>query len=70
LPFSSFGQLAELDYLSAPALQTFAGIQIFAASRVLTNFEFDAGGNRIRQIKQRIAAGDASRQLEEWSGAT
>ena len=63
--FYSFGQLAALDYLSAPALQDFAGTQIYAASRVQTNFEFDAGGNRARQIKQRIAAGDASRQLEE-----
>ena len=45
-------------------MQDFAGTVIYAASRVQCNFEFDAGGNRTRQIKQRIAADD-SRLLEE-----
>ena len=62
--WTSFGQISSLDYLKAPALQNLAGTQIYAASRVETNFEFDAGGNRARQIKQRIAADD-SRQLED-----
>ena len=62
--WTSFGQLSSLDYLSAPALQTFAGITVYQASRVLSDFDFDAGGNRARQIKQRIAAGD-SRQVED-----
>ncbi len=62
--WTSFGQLSSLDYLSAPALQNFAGIQIYASSQVQTNFYFDAGGNRSSQLKQRIAADD-SRILEE-----
>ncbi len=56
--------MKSLDYLSAPALQNLAGIPIFAAARVQTDFTFDAGGNRARQIKQRINTDD-TRILEE-----
>jgi RHS repeat-associated protein len=62
--WTSFGQLSSLDYLSAPALQTFSGVTVYQASRVQSDFSFDAGGNRAKQLKQRIAAND-SRQLEE-----
>ncbi len=62
--WTSFGQLAALDYLSAPVLQSLAGTLIYAAARVQTDFSFDAGGNRAKQLKTRIAADD-SRQLEE-----
>jgi RHS repeat-associated protein len=62
--WTSFGQLLSLDYLAAPALQNFAGGQIFAASRVQTDFSFDAGGNRARQLKQRLNS-DTSSLVEE-----
>ncbi len=62
--WASFGQLSSLDYLSAPALQTFSGVTVYQASRVQSDFSFDAGGNRAKQLKQRIAAND-SRMLEE-----
>ncbi len=64
LAWTSFGQLAALDYKGAPALQDFSGGLIFAASDVQTDFQFDSGGNRSRQLKTRIALG-GSRQLEE-----
>ena len=62
--WTSFGQLGALDYLTAPALQNLANTQIFTAARVQTSFFFDAGGNRAKQLKKRIAA-DSSRELEE-----
>ncbi|MEO7100143.1 MAG: RHS repeat-associated core domain-containing protein [Luteolibacter sp.] len=62
--WTSFGQLQSLDYAAAPALQDLAGTQIYAAARVQTDFSFDAGGNRAKQLKKRIAA-DSSRKLEE-----
>ncbi len=62
--WTSFGQLLSLDYLAAPALQNFAGGQIYAASRVQTDFSFDAGGNRARQLKQRFNS-DTSSLVEE-----
>ena len=62
--WTSFGQLRSLDYLTAPALQDLANTQIFAAARIQTDFSFDAGGNRAKQLKKRIAA-DSSRELEE-----
>ncbi len=62
--WTSFGQLLSLDYLAAPALQNFAGGQIYAASRVQTDFSFDAGGNRARQLKQRLNS-DTSSLVEE-----
>ena len=62
--WTSFGQLRALDYLTAPALQDLANTQIFAAARIQTDFSFDAGGNRAKQLKKRIAA-DSSRELEE-----
>ena len=62
--WTSFGQLLTLEYASAPALQNFAGGQIYAPGQVLTEFKFDAGGNRVRQNKTRTAA-NGSRKLEE-----
>ncbi len=62
--WTSFGQLASLDYLSAPAIQKLNGSSIFVASRVKTDFDFDAGGNRARQRKERTALDD-SRLFEE-----
>ncbi|MEO8617129.1 MAG: RHS repeat-associated core domain-containing protein, partial [Luteolibacter sp.] len=62
--WSSFGQLRALDYLAAPALQNLAGTEIYAAARVQTDFTFDAGGNRAKQLKKRIAP-NSSRELEE-----
>ncbi|MEO7097751.1 MAG: RHS repeat-associated core domain-containing protein [Luteolibacter sp.] len=62
--WSSFGQLRALDYLAAPAIQNLAGTQIYAAARVQTDFTFDAGGNRAKQLKKRIAA-NSSREVEE-----
>ncbi|GAA5129281.1 VCBS repeat-containing protein [Luteolibacter yonseiensis] len=63
--WTSFGQLKELKYASAPALQDLNGVQIYAAGgQVESKFSFDAGGNRAGQLKERLAADD-SRLLEE-----
>jgi RHS repeat-associated protein len=62
--WASFGQLATLDYATAPALQDFYGTQIYAASQVTTNFTFDAGGNRVTQSKTRTSL-DGSAKSEQ-----
>jgi RHS repeat-associated protein len=61
--WASFGQLRQLDYLAAPDLRDFSGNLVHAASRVTSTFDFDSGGNRARQTKERIAAND-SRKIE------
>jgi RHS repeat-associated protein len=61
--WASFGQLRQLDYLAAPDLMDFSGNLVHAASRVTSTFDFDSGGNRARQTKERIAAND-SRKIE------
>jgi RHS repeat-associated protein len=61
--WTSFGQLERLEYQSAPGLSDFVGGLVHAAGRVETIFDFDAGGNRARQTKERTAAND-SRKIE------
>ena len=62
--WSSFGQLQRLEYQGVPDLKDFSGNIIHAsASTVISLFDFDAGGSRARQTKERISGND-SRQIE------
>jgi RHS repeat-associated protein len=62
--WSSFGQLQRLEYQGVPDLNDFSGNIIHAsASTVISLFDFNAGGSRARQIKERISGND-SREIE------
>lgn len=62
--WTSFGQLEKLEYLLEPELKDFSGNIVHAAgTKVVSEFDFDSGGNRARQIKERVAAND-SRKIE------
>ena len=62
--WTSFGQLRMLDYAAAPALDDLNGNPVYGAARVQSTFWFDAGGNRSKQLKERIGSTD-ERKLEE-----
>ncbi len=62
--WTSFGQLKKLTYEGAPALVDFAGTQIYGPAKVVEEFEFDAGGSRVAQMKTRTAA-DNTQKIEE-----
>jgi len=55
--------LKQLVYESAPELKDLTGFIRHAAGRVQSDFDFDAGGGRARQVKERIAPND-SREIE------
>jgi RHS repeat-associated protein len=61
--WTSFGQLKQLVYESAPELRDLTGFIRYAAGRVQSEFDFDAAGGRARQVKERIAPNDA-REIE------
>jgi RHS repeat-associated protein len=61
--WTSFGQLKQLVYESAPELRDLTGFIRHAAGRVQSEFDFDAAGGRARQVKERIAPND-SREIE------
>jgi RHS repeat-associated protein len=61
--WSSFGQLKQLVYESAPEIKDLTGLVVHASARVQSEFDFDAAGGRARQIKERIAVND-SRTIE------
>jgi RHS repeat-associated protein len=61
--WTSFGQLRQLDYLAAPDLKDFSGNLVHPTATVTSAFDFDSGGNRARQTKERIDAND-SRVIE------
>jgi RHS repeat-associated protein len=61
--WTSFGQLKQLVYESAPELKDLTGFIRHAAGRVQSDFDFDAAGGRARQVKERIAPND-SREIE------
>jgi RHS repeat-associated protein len=61
--WTSFGQLKQLVYESAPELRDLTGFIRYAAGRVQSEFDFDAAGGRARQVKERIAPND-SREIE------
>ncbi|MFT4176049.1 MAG: RHS repeat-associated core domain-containing protein [Luteolibacter sp.] len=62
--WTSFGQLRLLDYTAAPDLKDFSGAIVYGEARIQTTFDFDAGGNRARQYKERISTDD-SRKIED-----
>jgi RHS repeat-associated protein len=61
--WTSFGQLKQLVYESAPELKDLTGFIRYAAGRVQSEFDFDAAGGRARQVKERTAPND-SREIE------
>ncbi len=62
--WTSFGQLQSLEYQGVPELKDFSGNIVHAsASTVISLFDFDAGGSRARQTKERISGND-SREIE------
>ena len=61
--WTSFGQLKQLVYESAPELKDLTGLIKHAAGRVQSEFDFDAAGGRARQVKERTAPND-SREIE------
>jgi RHS repeat-associated protein len=61
--WTSFGQLKQLVYESAPELKDLTGFIRYAAGRVQSDFDFDAAGGRARQVKERTAPND-SREIE------
>jgi len=62
--WTSFGQLLQLDYAAAPELKDFSENLVHPEGRVFSEFDFDSGGNRARQTKERTAAND-SRAIEQ-----
>jgi len=62
--WTSFGQLKSVTYAAAPALSDLSGTSLFGSATVRSSFDFDAGSNRMRQLKERISSTD-SRALEE-----
>ena len=62
--WTSFGQLEKLTYVNAPSLQGISGGIVHPAATTVSDFFFDAAGNRARQIKERTAVND-SRKIED-----
>ncbi len=62
--WTSFGQLQSLEYQGVPELKDFSGNIVHASASTVTSlFDFDAGGSRARQIKERVSGND-SRAIE------
>ncbi len=61
--WTSFGQLKQLTYESAPELRDISGLTRYGSGLVKSEFDFDAAGNRARQVKERINIDD-TRQIE------
>jgi RHS repeat-associated protein len=67
--WSSFGQLKDLTYSAAPALQDLAGTQIEPAAFVQSQFFCDAAGNRARQWKTRTSTGSYKTESTLYLGS-